>query len=560
MRTVLWLVGIAVLVIITILSAQERPGSPRPGVAASAGAPALDEIRGEDIAAHLQFLSDDVLEGRGPSTRGGQLAAKYLAAQLALLGFAPGASNRSYFQDVSIVESVVNPSFTLSAGQGPPFKYFDDVVAFSGVEQPEVKVSGEVVFVGHGIVAPEYDWNDYAGADVKGKVALIMVNDPPAPSGDPQLFGGPALTYYGRWTYKYEEAARQGAAGAILIHTNESATYPWQVVQSSWSGTQYSIPAVAGEPALALKAWVTDRVAREIVRRSGKDLDDLRTRALSRGARPVPLGIQASATLVQKVQQKISPNVIGVLKGANEGQAVIYTAHYDHLGMREPKPGEPPNTDRIYNGAVDNASGLSGVLEIAQALGRARSMPGRSIYIMFTTAEESGLLGAEYFSAHPMLPPAAWAANINIDSLNMAGRTRDIVLLGAERSTLGGMAASLANERGRVVGPDPGPGRGYFFRSDHFPLAKIGIPAVSLGEPTEFVGKDPTFAKKLRDSYTEKDYHQPSDEIRADWDYGGAVDDMRFLAELGWRVANAPDMPAYNPNEQFAHPRANATN
>ena len=559
MRTPIWLAAIVMLVIITVLTAQERPGSPRPAVPQSSSAPALDEVRGDDIAAHLKFLSDDLLEGRAPSTRGGQLAANYLAAQLALLGFAPGAANGSYFQNVSIVESMVDSSFTLSAGPGTPFTYLDDVVAFTGVQQPQVKTAGEIVFVGHGIVAPEYMWNDYAGADLKGKIALIMVNDPPAPPGEPQLFGGSALTYYGRWTYKYEEAARQGAAGAILIHTDESATYPWQVVQSSWSGTQYSIPAVAGEPALGLKAWVTDRAAREIVRRAGKDLDELRKAALARGAAPVPLGIEASATVSQQVQQRTSPNVIGLLKGANDGQAVVYTAHYDHLGMRDAKPGDPPGLDRIYNGAIDNASGLAGVLELAQALAHARSVPARSIYILFTTAEESGLLGAEYFAAHPVLPAGAWAANVNIDSLNMSGRTKDIVLLGAERSTLGGMAAALASERGRTVGPDPEPGRGYFFRSDHFPLAKIGIPALSLSEPTEYVGKDPAFAKKLRDEYNEKDYHQPSDEMRADWDYAGAVDDMRFLAELGWRIANAPEVPAYNPNEQFARPRANAT-
>jgi Zn-dependent M28 family amino/carboxypeptidase len=559
MRSVFWLAGIVLLVILTVLSAQERPGSPRPGSSAPSASPALDEIRGGDIAAHLTFLADDLLEGRAPSTRGGRLAANYLAAQLALLGFAPGAGNGTYFQDVSIVESVVDPSFTLAAGPGPTFTYLEDVVAFSGLEQPQVKVAADVVFVGHGIVAPEYNWNDYAGADVKGKIALIMVNDPPAPAGEPGLFGGAALTYYGRWTYKFEEAARQGAAGALLIHTDESATYPWQVVQSSWSGTQYSIPAVAGQPALALKGWVTDATAREIVRRAGKNLDELRRAALVRGAAAVPLGIQASATLTQKVEQKISPNVIGVLKGSNPAQAVIYTSHYDHLGMREAKPGEAAGVDRIFNGAIDNASGLSGVLEIAQAMSRGGGVPARSIYIVFTTAEESGLLGAEYFAGHPVLPAGAWAANINIDSLNLSGRTKDIVLLGAERSTLGGMAAALAAERGRVVGPDPEPGRGYFFRSDHFPLAKIGIPALSLSEPTQFEGKDPAFAKKLRDQYNEKDYHQPSDEIRSDWDYSGAVDDMRLLAELGWRIANAPEMPAYNPNEQFARPRANAT-
>jgi len=394
---------------------------------------------------------------------------------------------------------------------------------------------------------------------MKGRIALIMVNDPPATPEEPRLFGGDALTYYGRWTYKYEEAARQGAAGALLIHTDESATYPWQVVQSSWSGTQYSLPAVSGTPALALKAWVTEAAARTIARRAGQDLDALRKAALVRGAKPVPFGIRASGTIEQKVQEKLSPNVIGVLKGSEPAEGVIYTSHYDHMGMRGLRAGEPASTDRIYNGALDNASGLAGTLEVAQALAHTRTRPRRSIYILFTTAEESGLLGAEYFASHPVLPAAAWAANINIDGLNLYGRARDIVLLGADRSTLGEIADELAAERSRVVGPDPEPNRGYFFRSDHFPLAKIGIPAVSISEPVEFIGKDPGYAKKLREDYNEKDYHQPSDEFRTDWDYAGAVDDMRLLAELGWRVATRPLMPAYHEDQQFARPRATAT-
>jgi Zn-dependent M28 family amino/carboxypeptidase len=560
MRTVLWITGLAIAVIVAVLAGEERPGSPRPVTGTVVAGPALDEIRAEQIAAHLQFLSDDLLEGRGPSTRGGDLAARYLAAQLALLGFEPGGENGTYYQQVAIVESVVDRSFTLRAGSGPSFRYLEDVVGFSGMQSPQVQTAGELVFVGHGIVAPEYDWNDYAGIDMNGRIALIMVNDPPATAAEPELFGGPALTYYGRWTYKFEEAARQGAAGAILIHTDESATYGWQVVQSSWSGTQYSIPVVAGQPGLGLRAWVTDRAAREIARRAGQDLDALRKAALMRGARPVPLGIQASATVVQAVQQKTSPNVIGVLKGRNPQQAVIYTAHYDHLGMREAQPGDAPGTDRIFNGAIDNASGLSGVLEVAQSLARARTLPERSIYILFTTAEESGLLGSEYFAAHPVLPASAWAANINIDSLNMAGPSRDIVLLGAERSTLGVIAAQLAAERMRVVGPDPAPGNGYFFRSDHFPLAKVGIPALSLSEPVDFVSADPAASKAIKDEYENKRYHQAEDEIQPNWDYAGAVNDMKFLAELGWRIANAPEMPRYNDDQQFARPRQTATN
>jgi Zn-dependent M28 family amino/carboxypeptidase len=282
----------------------------------------------------------------------------------------------------------------------------------------------------------------------------------------------------------------------------------------------------------------------------------MRKSALSRGAKPVPVGIVVAATISQRVQRKMSPNVIGVLEGSNPAQAVIYTSHYDHFGIRDPRPGDPPDADRIFNGAQDNASGVAGTLEIAQAFARARSKPARSVYFVFTTAEESGLLGAEYFSGHLPMPAESWAANINIDSLNLAGLAKDIVLLGAERSTLGPVADELAAGLGRVVGPDPEPGRWYFFRSDHFPLAKIGIPAVSFGESTQYIGKDPGFAKKRRDDYNAKDYHQPSDEFRDDWDYSGAVEDMRLLAELGWRVADAPVMPAYHANEQFARPRA----
>ena len=452
------------------------------------------------------------------------------------------------------MESVVAPSFTLQVGTGAPFKYLQDVVAFSGVHDSKVSTEGEVVFVGHGIVAPEYKWNDYEGVDIKGKIALVMVSDPPATADEPQLFAGTALTYYGRWTYKFEEAARQGAAGAILIHTDESATYPWQVVQASWSGTQYSL-AQEGRPALQLKAWVTNAAATEIARRAGKDLETLRAGARMRGSKPVPFGIRASSTIMQTVEQKRSPNVIGVLKGADTKRALIYTAHYDHFGMRAPRPDDKPGSDRIFNGAIDNASGCAGVLEIAQAFARAPARPAHSVYVLFTTAEESGLLGAEHFAAQPVLPPAQWLANINIDSLNMAGRTKDLALLGAERSTLGKVAHTLAESRGRVIGPDPEPGRGYFFRSDHFPLAKVGIPALSLSDPTQYVGQDHGYAKKIRDYYNEVDYHQPSDEFQSAWDMTGAIEDMRLLAELGWAIANSSEVPAYNRGEQFARPR-----
>jgi Zn-dependent M28 family amino/carboxypeptidase len=547
--------GISTLLTANLSTLQQvAPASPHTSRARFA--PALDEIRGEHIAAHLKFLSHDLLEGRAPSTRGGQLAAEYLAAQLAALGFEPAGDAGTYFQNVAIVESTVDPTFTLNtSGGGSPFKYLTDIVAFSGLQQPSVNVGEDVIFVGHGIVAPEFRWNDYEGADMKGKIALIMVNDPPASPEEPELFGGEALTYYGRWTYKYEEAARQGAAGAILIHTTESATYPWQVVQSSWSGTQYSVPAAASVPTLALKAWMTEDAARALAKAGGKDLDALRKTAMRRGAKPVPLGVSVSGTIAQKVAQKVSPNVVGVLEGSSPAQGVVYTSHYDSFGIRDPKPGEPPDADRIFNGAYDNASGVAGVLEIAQALARAGGKPVRSIYVVFTTAEESGLLGAEHFASHLPLPADQWAANINIDEINVWGPTRDIVLLGVERSSLGVVAEAVAREYRRTVGRDREPGRGFFFRSDHFPLVKLGIPALSLSEPVDFTGPDAETTRKRRDAYNDTDYHQPGDEMKPYWRYEGAVADLRYLTVLGWRVANQPTMPAYNPGDQFARPR-----
>ncbi|MGQ0732149.1 MAG: M20/M25/M40 family metallo-hydrolase [Acidobacteriota bacterium] len=524
---------------------------------APAAGPAEAEIQTASLRAHLRMLSHDLMEGRAPSTRGGTLAAEYLATQLAAMGIEPGGSDGTYFQQVPIVESVVDRTFTLSV-PGQTYRYGQDIVAFSGSEQARVHVQGDVVFVGHGIVAPEMQWNDYAGIDVKGKWVVIMVNDPPAPPDEPTLFGGPALTYYGRWTYKFEEAARQGAAGALLIHTDESATYPWQVVQSSWTGTQYALPPAAGVPALGIKAWVTNDAASDLVRRSGRNLDQLRTAARARGFKAVPLGIRAAATLQQRSSRKTSPNVIGVLKGANTNQGVVFTSHYDHFGVREQQAGDKPDADRIFNGAYDNASGCAGLLLIAQAMARAEQRPARSFYFVFTTAEESGLLGAEYFAQHPPIPMSAVAANINIDGINYLGPTHDVVLLGADRSTLGPMVGAIAKERGRILGEDQHPERGYFFRSDHFPLAKAGVPALSISEPREFTGPNAAALKKRQEAYNSTDYHQPSDEFDEAWDFRGAVEDLKLLAQLAWQVAAQPELPRYNDGDQFANVRQNA--
>jgi Zn-dependent M28 family amino/carboxypeptidase len=516
--------------------------------------PAENEIEEAALEQHIQALSSDEMEGRAPSTPGGQRAAQYLADQMKAMGVEPAAGNGSYFQEVPIVESTVDRAFTLSV-PGRTYRYLDDVVAFSGTEQARVHVQGDVVFVGHGIVAPEQKWNDYQGANVRGKWVLIMVNDPPAPADEPDLFGGKALTYYGRWTYKFEEAARQGAAGAILIHTDESATYPWQVVQSSWSGTQYSLPPAEGAPALGVKAWIKNDAAIDLVKRGGQNLDQLRAAAVKRGFKPVSLKVRAAATLQQRTSRKTSPNVIGVVRGTNDRQAVVFTSHYDHFGTRAPQPGDKPDADRIFNGAYDNASGISGLLLIAKSMARASSKPARSMYFVFTTAEESGLLGAEYFAQHPVIPMDQIVANINVDGINYLGPTRDIVLLGADRSTLGPMAQALAKERGRAIGEDQHPERGYFFRSDHFPLAKAGVPALSISEPREFTGPNAEELKKKQEAYNTTDYHQPSDEYDPNWNFAGAVEDLKFLAQLAWRIAAQEEMPRYNEGDQFANAR-----
>ena len=521
--------------------------------------PRLDAITDQEIRADVQFLASDQLEGRAPSTRGGSLAAQYVATRFKLLGLAPGGEHGTYFQQVTVVESKVDASagITVSGGTGAPERLTptEDVVAWTGVEDDEVNVDGDVVFVGYGINAPEQTWNDYAGVDVHGKVVMMMVNDPPATPSEPNLFGGVALTYYGRWTYKFEEAARQGAAGVILIHTTESASYPFNVVQTAWTGAHYSLPVEPGQPTLKLKSWVTDATARRIVARSGRNLDDLRKAAATRGFKAVPLGLHVATTIRQTLARKESPNVIGVVPGRNPSQAVIYTAHYDHFGTRDPKPGDAPDVDRIFNGAVDNASGVSGIMAVARAFVEGGVTPGRSIYFVATTAEESGLLGSEFLATHPIIPNARIAANINIDSLNVLGPTRDLALLGQERSTLGPMIDAIVRAQGRVVTGDNEPGAGLFFRSDHFPLAKVGVPAVSLGEPEHFIGKDPAFAKQQRDDYTSHRYHQPSDEYSPSWDLAGAVQDLKALTMLGWRVAQSPTMPAYHASEQFAGPR-----
>jgi Zn-dependent M28 family amino/carboxypeptidase len=545
--------------------AKSAPAKGADGEALPASPVAVERIKAEHIAAHVKFLADDLLEGRAPATRGGDLAARYIATQYELLGLEPAGEHGTYYQQVPIIESTAKPDMTLTvkgsgsgtgtgSGKSESFAFGTDFVAASGIDDATVSIGAPVVFVGYGIVAPEYKWNDYAGIDVKGKIVLVMVNDPPATAAEPTLFAGKALTYYGRWTYKLEEAARQGAAGALLIHTTESATYPWQVVQSSWSGTQYRIPTPTGMPALRIKAWVSEEAAKRLAAAGGKNLDDLRKAAVERGAKGVDLGVSVEGTIVQEVNRKTSPNVVGVLKGTKPEESIVYTAHYDHLGKHD----VPVGKDGIYNGARDNASGIAMMLDMAQAFAMTKTRPARSIYFVSTTGEESGLLGSEYLATHPLMPIDKVAANLNVDSANVYGRASEIVLLGVDRSTLKADADQLVKKWHRALGQDEHPDRGYFYRSDHFPLAKVGVPAVSitLANASTFTGPNAARARKQAEAYNETCYHQPCDEYSPDWDLTGAVDDARLLTDLGWHLANTPQMPRYNDNEQFARPRS----
>lgn len=524
------------------------------------------EINENALRAHIRFLADDLLEGRAPGQRGGNIAASYVRAQFEAMGLRSGTTDGSYFQTVSLVGSRPdqNTQMTLRRGAGggatETLRFGEEFVAFTGAQRENVTVDAELVFVGYGIEAPEQRWNDYKGAaeDYRGKILVMLVNDPPATANEPNLFGGRGLTYYGRWTYKFEEAARRGAAGVILIHTDESAGYGWQVVRTSWGGWRYDIQRTPEDqtPYLNLKSWVTDAAARRMMQMAGQDLDALRRQAASRDFRPVPLGVSASIGIRSEMQQSNSPNVVAVLPGSDarlRDEYVIYTGHYDHLGVGAPNA----QGDRIYNGALDNATGVAAILTIAHAMTNlpAAQRPRRSIMFLITTAEEQGLLGAEWYAARPLVPLNRTIANINIDGVNILGRTSDYAALGAERSTLQAVVEAVARERGMTVSPDPRPEQGSFYRSDHFPLAKVGIPAISLRDGANFIGRPAGWGEEQFRIYNTQHYHQPSDEMRDSWNFEGMVQHTEIGFALGRRIADANETPRYNPNDEFARAR-----
>jgi Zn-dependent M28 family amino/carboxypeptidase len=520
--------------------------------------PALDSITANDIMQHIKVISADEYEGRGPGTKGEELTVKYLTEQFQRIGLKPGNPDGTFVQKVPLVGFTGAPTASFTAGgKQLNLTFPQDYVAVSRRFAPESKVeNSDMVFVGYGVVAPEYGWDDYKGLDVRGKTIVMLINDPQVPDPadskklDDKMFKGKAMTYYGRWTYKYEIAAEKGAAAAVIIHETELAGYPYEVVSGSWSRENFDIQTPDKNMGrAAVESWITTDRAKELFTASGQDFDALKKAALSKDFKPVVLNAKANMTVKNTIREINSNNVIGKLEGSDaalKNEYVIYTAHWDHLG-RDPKLAG----DQIFNGALDNASGTAALLEIAEAFTKLATPPKRSILFLAVTAEEKGLLGAKYYAENPLYPLNKTLANINMDGVNQWGRTTDITMVGDDNSTLIDLLREAAGTQRRVVNPDPESEKGFYYRSDHFEFAKQGVPALYTDSGINYEGKDPAFSKQKRDEYTNKDYHKVSDEIKTDWDLTGAVDDAQLLTMIGYRVAQGDRFPEWKAGSEF---------
>ncbi|HYH99263.1 M28 family peptidase [Hyalangium sp.] len=544
---------LALLFILPALTALAQ-GVPLTTAAEKAAAQSIDASM---LRGHVRFLAHDLLEGRGPGTRGDALAQAYIASQFEGLGLKPAGVGESYLQPFELVGITGHPdtlTFTTASGR-TDLKFHEEFIAVSGVQEPESRLEGsELVFVGHGIVAPEYAWDDFKGMDLRGKTLLILNSDP---ADDPALFAGRTRLWYGRWDYKYEQAAKVGAAGAIILHTTPSAGYPWQVVQTSWTGEQFELPATSG-PHMQVKGWTTEEATRRIVRMAGKELDALVAAAQRRDFQPVPLGVKVSTHFANHVRSRPTANVLGLLPGSDPklaAEVVLYTAHHDHLGMKE---GVKPGEDAIYNGAVDNAVGVAALLTVARAFKALPKPPRRSILFAAVAAEEQGLLGSQYLAAHPPVPPGRIAININMDGANVLGRTRDVTIIGLGKSNVDAIITGLAKAQGRTVKADQLSDRGFFYRSDQFAFAKLGVPAAYFSSGMDFIGRPEGWGRQQREVWEARHYHQPSDELRPEWNLSGAVDDVRLYFLLGAHVARVTEMPRWNKGDEFEAPRREA--
>jgi Zn-dependent M28 family amino/carboxypeptidase len=511
------------------------------------------------LMAHTKVLSSDEYGGRAPGTRGEELTVGYLVRQFKELGLKPGNTDGSYVQKVPLVGITADgaPLVVERGGQRVELAWGDDVVAWTKhvAERASIQDS-EVVFVGYGVVAPEFDWDDYKGMDLKGKTLLMLVNDPPVrrsdASGelDPATFGGEAMTYYGRWTYKFEIGAEKGAAGVFIIHETGPAGYPFAVLQGGNLGEKFDLVTPDKNMGrAAIEGWVTVDQGRRLLKAAGLDFDTLKQQAATREFTPVPLGSRASMTLNNKLRTLESQNVVARIEGRDpqlRGEHVVYTAHWDHLGTAATGEG-----DRIFNGAKDNAAGTAGIVAIARAFTQLPEAPKRSILFLAVTAEEQGLLGSQYYSVAPIFPLAKTVANINVDAPNVYGRTSDLILVGAGASDLDDYVKDAAGEQGRIVRADPDAQLGYYYRSDHFNFAKQGVPALYVKEGHDYVGRPQSFGEQVRRNYTENDYHKPSDEVTPDWDLTGLREDLTVLFAVGYRLAEAARMPEWKPGNEF---------
>ena len=530
-------------------------------VAAAGGNPAaekaIEAIDGEYMRAIVKEIADDRYEGRGPGSRGDAAARRYLVEQLEAAGLQPGGDDGGWEQPFELVgvNAAQPDSMTIRGGDATmTLKQWDQFIVGSGVQQERVAISdAEFVFVGYGIQAPEYDWDDYKDVDVSGKIVIIMNNDP---DWDPDLFEGEKRLWYGRWDYKYMMAGKQGAAGAVIIHTTPSAGYPYQVVQTSWTGVQFELPA-GDEPRSQMLGWFTEDTARDVIAMAGHDLDELREQAYNRDFKPVPLGVSTSVEMDVDIQRVQSANVLGLIEGSDpqlKDEVVIYTAHHDHLGIGKPNE----DGDEIYNGAYDNASGVAIVMSIAKAYLALPEPPRRSVLIALVGAEEQGLLGSKYYAENPTFPSGKIAANINYDGGNIWGHTHDVTFIGLGKSTIDQLVTLIANEQGREVKPDQFADRGYFYRSDQFSFAKTGVPAVYLDPGMDFVDRPEGWGKQQIDHFTEVNYHQPTDEYDDSWNFEGAETDAALGFWTGLAIANADEMPRWNEGDEFEAARLKA--
>ncbi len=498
------------------------------------------------------MLASDSFGGRKPGTPGGQKTVEYLRDRFRELGLEPGNGD-SWFQEVPLVSLTADPTMTLTVardGEAEPFAYGSQFMAWTKrvVDRVDV-IDSELVFAGYGIVAPEYGWNDYEGLDVEGKTVVLLVNDPGYATGDTALFNGNAMTYYGRWSYKYEEAARQGAEAALIVHETAPAGYPWEVVSGSWSGPQLDLVADdANLSRVKAEGWVTRESAERLFRMAGLEYDSLKRAAASRDFEATPMGVTASLRIENEIRRSNSRNVLARLPGRERpDELVVYMAHWDHLGRDTTLEG-----DQIYNGAHDNASGVAGLLELAQAFTAADPPPARSVLFLAVTAEEDGLLGSKHYAANPVYPLAKTAGALNLDAMkDLWGRTRDVTVVGRGMSELEDLLAEAATAQGRTLRPDSEPEKGFFYRSDHFEFAKRGVPALYIEGGIDFLEGGEAYGQRMRQEWTEERYHKPADELDPSWDLSGAVEDLRLLFRVGYRLAQSDGWPNWRDGTEF---------